>query len=103
MREMGTVDLLTREGEIKIAKRIEEGLNHVLGALSSYPGTIHTLFKAYQMVVAEEMKLSDVIIGFNDMEEYPDEGIQVKNTAGAKDGLRRGRGAADRRGYQGAH
>ncbi len=85
MREMGTVDLLTREGEIKIAKRIEEGLNHVLGALSSYPGTIHTLFKAYQMVVAEEMKLSDVIIGFNDMEEYPDEGIQVKNTAGAKD------------------
>ena len=83
MREMGTVDLLTREGEIKIAKRIEEGLHQVLGALSSYPGTMQTLFKAYQMVRAEEMKLSDVIIGFNDMEEYPDQGIQVKNTAGA--------------------
>ena len=83
MREMGAVDLLTREGEIKIAKRIEEGLQQVLGALSSYPGTMQTLFKAFKMVLDEEMKLGDVIIGFNDMEEYPDQGIQVKNTAGA--------------------
>src|SRR3989304_7958945 len=43
MREMGTVDLLTREGEIKIAKRIEEGLNQVLTALSQYPGSIDRL------------------------------------------------------------
>ena len=83
MREMGAVDLLTREGEIKIAKRIEEGLQQVLGALSSYPGTMQTLFKAFKMVLDKEMKLGDVIIGFNDMEEYPDQGIQVKNTAGA--------------------
>ncbi len=55
MREMGTVDLLTREGEIKIAKRIEEGLNQVLSALSSYPGTINTLFEAFDLVLKEEM------------------------------------------------
>ncbi len=79
MREMGTVDLLTREGEIKIAKRIEEGLNQVLGALSSYPGTVMTLLEAYELILKEEMKLSDVIIGFNDTEEYPDAGIPVNN------------------------
>ncbi len=79
MREMGTVDLLTREGEIKIAKRIEEGLNQVLGALSSYPGTVHTLLDGFDMVLKEEIKLSEIIIGFNDMEEYPDAGIPVEN------------------------
>lgn len=81
MREMGTVDLLNREGEIKIAKRIEEGINQVLGALSSYPGTIKTLLNAYDLILKREMKLNDVIIGFNDTREYPDEGIQVSNSA----------------------
>ncbi len=75
MREMGTVDLLTREGEIKIAKRIEEGLNQVLAALSTYPGTIEVLLTAHAKVEAEELKLSDIIIGINDFEEYPDSGI----------------------------
>ncbi len=84
MREMGTVDLLTREGEIKIAKRIEEGLNQVLSALSSYPGTINTLLQAFDLVLKEEMKLSEVIIGFNDMEEYPDAGIPVSNPTEVK-------------------
>jgi len=79
MREMGTVDLLTREGEIKIAKRIEEGSHQVLASLSSYPGTVLTLLEAYQLILKEEIKLSDVIVGFNDTEEYPDEGIQVSN------------------------
>jgi len=79
MREMGTVDLLTREGEIKIAKRIEEGIHQVLGALSSYPGTVITLLDAFNLIVEEKMKLSDAIIGFNDTEEYPDEGIKVSN------------------------
>ncbi len=79
MREMGTVDLLTREGEIKIAKRIEEGIHQVLGALSSYPGTVVTLLDAYRLIVDEKMKLSDAIIGFNDTDEYPDEGIKVSN------------------------
>ncbi len=85
MREMGTVDLLTREGEIKIAKRIEEGINQVLGALSSYPGTVITLLDAYELILKEEMKLSDAIIGFNDTEEYPDEGIKVTNPTEVKD------------------
>ena len=79
MREMGTVDLLTREGEIKIAKRIEEGSHQVLASLSSYPRTVLTLLEAYDLILKEEVKLSDVIIGFNDTEEYPDEGIAVIN------------------------
>ena len=79
MREMGTVDLLTREGEIKIAKRIEEGIHQVLASLSSYPGTILTLLEAYELILKEEVKLSDIVVGFNDTEEYPDEGIVVRN------------------------
>jgi RNA polymerase primary sigma factor len=74
MREMGTVDLLTREGEIKIAKRIEEGINQVLAALACYPGTIDSLLDAYNAIESEELKLSDIIVGFTDTEEYPDDG-----------------------------
>jgi len=74
MREMGTVDLLTREGEIKIAKRIEEGINQVLEALACYPGTIENLLDGFKAVKGEELKLSDIIIGFSDTEEYPDSG-----------------------------
>ncbi len=85
MREMGTVDLLTREGEIKIAKRIEEGIHQVLGALSSYPGTVITLLDAYQLILDEKMKLTDAIIGFNDTDEYPDEGIKVSNPTEVND------------------
>ena len=75
MREMGTVDLLTREGEIRIAKRIEEGISQMLSALSLYPGTVQILLDAYAAVEREELKLSDIIIGFADQEEYPDSGI----------------------------
>ena len=75
MREMGTVDLLTREGEIKIAKRIEDGINQVLATLASYPGTIQMLLDAHQAVLKDELKMSDIILGFNDTEEYPDSGI----------------------------
>jgi RNA polymerase primary sigma factor len=66
MREMGTVELLTREGEIVIAKRIEDGLNQVLQALASYPGSAATLLQGYQRVQAEEMRLNDLISGFID-------------------------------------
>ncbi len=79
MREMGTVDLLTREGEIKIAKRIEEGIGQVLKALATYPGTIESLLNNYLSVQKEELKLSDIIIGFTDLEEYPDDGILPEN------------------------
>jgi len=66
MREMGTVELLTREGEIVIAKRIEDGLNQVLHALASYPGSAATLLQGYGRVQAEEMRLNDLISGFID-------------------------------------
>ncbi|MCP3669642.1 MAG: RNA polymerase sigma factor RpoD [Gammaproteobacteria bacterium] len=72
MREMGTVELLTREGELKIAKRIEEGLNHVLAAVSTYPDTIARLLEMFSLVKAEEKRLTDIINGFVDPNE-PDE------------------------------
>ncbi len=77
MREMGTVDLLTREGEIKIAKRIEEGINQMLTALSCYPGTIESLLNSFTQVEAEQMKLGEIIIGFSDQAEYPDSGVPL--------------------------
>ena len=66
MREMGTVNLLTREGEIKIAKRIEEGLSQVLFAIGHYPRSIETLLLMYARVEEEEMRLTDLISGFID-------------------------------------
>ena len=66
MREMGTVNLLTREGEIKIAKRIEEGLAQVLFAIGHFPRSIETLLLLYAKVEAEEMRLTDLISGFID-------------------------------------
>ena len=64
MREMGTVELLTREGEIVIAKRIENGLNQVMEALSYYPGTVRTVLAVYDRVAAGETRLTDVLSGF---------------------------------------
>lgn len=75
MREMGTVELLTREGEIRIAKRIEEGILQVLKALSQYPETIEILLNNYDRVLADEMRLNDVISGFSDAEEAPTSSI----------------------------
>jgi RNA polymerase primary sigma factor len=66
MREMGTVELLTREGEIRIAKRIEEGLDAVRLALSMYPSTADYLLKAYEPVKAGGARLVDIIVGFID-------------------------------------
>jgi len=66
MREMGTVDLLTREGEIKIAKRIEQGLNQSLRALAAFPPTIHELLAEFERFEAEEIKLTDIVSNFID-------------------------------------
>ncbi|MBU1192437.1 MAG: RNA polymerase sigma factor RpoD [Gammaproteobacteria bacterium] len=66
MREMGTVELLTREGEIVIAKRIEDGLRQVLSALSSYPDSISLLLNEYKKVEAGDSRLSDLLNGFID-------------------------------------
>jgi RNA polymerase primary sigma factor len=66
MREMGTVELLTREGEIRIAKRIEEGLDAVRRALAMYPPTFDFLARAYEPVKAGQGRLVDLIVGFID-------------------------------------
>jgi len=66
MREMGTVELLTREGEIRIAKRIEEGLDSVKSQLSVYPPTYEFLLKAYENVKAGAGRLVDIIVGYID-------------------------------------
>ncbi len=66
MREMGTVELLTREGEIKIAKRIEAGQRQMLQALATYPQTISRLLETYTRVENEETRLSDLLTGFID-------------------------------------
>ena len=64
MREMGTVELLTREGEIRIAKRIEEGIHQVLTSLAEYPENVAIVLEKYEQVEREEMRLSDLISGF---------------------------------------
>jgi RNA polymerase primary sigma factor len=66
MREMGTVELLTREGEIVIAKRIEEGIREMMAALSYVPGAVETILGEYALVATEERKLSDIISGYLD-------------------------------------
>ena len=72
MREMGTVELLTREGEIRIAKRIEEGLDAVRLALSHYPLTYELMLAVYEAVKAGQGRLADIIVGFIDP-NAPDE------------------------------
>ena len=64
MREMGTVELLTREGEIVIAKRIEEGIRDVLNAVSCFPGPVAFTLNQYEATKEEEGKLADLLIGF---------------------------------------
>ena len=66
MREMGTVELLTREGEIDIAKRIEDGINQVQCAVAEYPEAITYLLEQYDRVEAGEARLSDIITAFVD-------------------------------------
>ncbi|OLS64508.1 RNA polymerase sigma factor RpoD [Pseudomonas putida] len=71
MREMGTVELLTREGEIEIAKRIEEGIREVMSAIAHFPGTVEYILGEYDRVTAEGGRLSDVLSGYID----PDDSI----------------------------
>ncbi len=72
MREMGTVELLTREGEIVIAKRIEEGLSQVQTALASFPLTIELLLGEYDQHLDGKRRLSEILAGFLDLEEAAD-------------------------------
>ena len=70
MREMGTVELLTREGEIAIAKRIEEGIRDVMAALTYYPGSVQDILDDYAKVATEERRLADILIGYLEPTDY---------------------------------
>ena len=65
MREMGTVELLTREGEIAIAKRIEEGLNQVQNSLAQFPWSIQILLDEYEQHLDGKKRMSEFLVGFN--------------------------------------
>ena len=69
MREMGSVDLLTREGEIVIAKSIEEGARDLLNSCAKFPGIIEEFLLEYALIKKEDKRISDIIVGFMDEEE----------------------------------
>jgi RNA polymerase primary sigma factor len=89
MREMGTVELLTREGEIAIAKRIEEGTRDLLHALSAYPSSVAQILDVYTRVTNEEFKLEDMLIGYlnptDDVPEAKPQGFSEKTEADKDD------------------
>ncbi len=84
MREMGSVDLLTREGEIKIAKRIEEGIRELMSALAESPGTVDQILAEYDKVESGDRRLTDIIAGYlNPMEHVPSALATAKAAAAA--------------------
>ncbi len=78
MREMGTVDLLTREGEIEIAKRIEDGLKHMVQAIAACPTTITQLLKMVEQVEKDEISVDDLVDGLIDSDIGLDEAIAAE-------------------------
>lgn len=92
MREMGSVELLTREGEIDIAKRIEEGINQVQCSIAEYPEAIIHLLKQYEEIELGNMRLSDLITGFIDINDNnenkkKEDDIILKNISNIDDDL----------------
>ncbi len=85
MREMGTVELLTREGEIVIAKRIEEGIREMLAALAMYPGSVKQVLDEYDLVAKEERRLGDIIVGYLDPTEDVPSAAEMAEAAQNKD------------------
>ncbi|GIZ12707.1 RNA polymerase sigma factor RpoD [Pseudomonas sp. NCCP-436] len=90
MREMGTVELLTREGEIEIAKRIEEGIREVMSAIAHFPGTVEGILAEYNRVTTEGGRLAEVLSGYID----PDDG-SVPDEAAAPVPLKEGAAAEE--------
>ncbi len=78
MREMGTVDLLTREGEIEIAKRIEDGLKHMVQAIAACPTTIAQLLAMVEQVEKDEISVDDLVDGLIDSDIGLDEAIAAE-------------------------
>ncbi|HFF4588899.1 TPA: RNA polymerase sigma factor RpoD, partial [Acinetobacter baumannii] len=72
MREMGTVELLTREGEISIAKRIEEGIRDVLNSIAYWPNAVEVVLKEYNDFLTGERRLADILSGYLDPETDED-------------------------------
>ena len=87
MREMGTVDLLTREGEIEIAKRIEEGLKHMIQAISACPNTVAEILDMVAKVEAEEMLIDELVDGLVDENGADQAPPQVEAAETAEDEL----------------
>ena len=85
MREMGSVDLLTREGEITIAKSIEEGARDLLHACAHYPGIIEEILLEYALIKKEDKRISDLVVGFMDEEEEVLPGPQAGEEANGED------------------
>ena len=85
MREMGTVELLTREGEIVIAKRIEEGIRELLGALAHYPGSVERILAEYDLIAKEERKLADIMVGYLDPAEHVPSAAEVAAATAASE------------------
>ena len=89
MREMGTVELLTREGEIVIAKRIEEGLRELMKAMAYFPGTVEHVLNEYALIDNEERRLNELITGYldtaDDVIPAPTPNAAPKNNGTASD------------------
>jgi len=85
MREMGTVELLTRSGEIAIAKRIEEGLRELMAAMAFFPGSVDMVLQDYDLVATEEKRLGDIITGYLDTNEEVPVPEPVEEAAPADD------------------
>jgi len=90
MREMGTVELLTREGEIAIAKRIEDGLRQVQQTLAYYPQAIQTILDRYELYTQEETRLTDILTGFADPDVSDEIPKPVQRTSGTSSNMTRG-------------
>ncbi|WP_339340199.1 RNA polymerase sigma factor region1.1 domain-containing protein, partial [uncultured Oceanicoccus sp.] len=85
MREMGTVELLTREGEIAIAKRIEEGIRDIMAAVAYYPGAVQDIIDEYDKVATEERRLADILTGYLDPTDVVPPAAQQQQAAAADD------------------
>ncbi|HWS77185.1 MAG TPA: RNA polymerase sigma factor RpoD, partial [Thermomonas sp.] len=83
MREMGTVELLTREGEIAIAKRIEEGLTQMMSSLATFPGSAQQLLEDYELHKAGKKRLAEIVVGFVETAEELAAAEEAKQEAAA--------------------
>ena len=96
MREMGTVELLTREGEIVIAKRIEEGLRELMKAMAYFPGTVEHILNEYALIDNEERRLNEIITGYLDVDDGQiPVSAEIAITPEAADNPRKGDGDDD--------